>query len=68
MTALPEPGAGRRTNLQAAFALENLHWTEFVQSDDAQFALKTFLAVDPDSPRDWSESESSKNYPAHSGH
>ncbi len=38
------------------------------QSDDAQLALKTFIAVDPDSRRDWFESENSKNYPAYAGH
>jgi hypothetical protein len=43
-------------------------WTEVLQSDDAQLALKTFLDVDPDSRRDWFESENSKNYPAYAGH
>ena len=59
---------GADTNLQAAFEVENMMWTEVIQSDDAQVALKTFLAVDPDSRRDWFESENSKNYPAYSGH
>jgi enoyl-CoA hydratase/carnithine racemase len=59
---------GADTNLQAAFEIENMQWTEVIQSDDAQLALKTFLAVDPDSRRDWFESENSKNYPAYSGH
>jgi enoyl-CoA hydratase len=59
---------GADTNLQAAFEVENMQWTEVMQSDDAQLALKTFLAVDPDSRRDWFESENSTNYPAYSGH
>jgi len=59
---------GADTNLQAAFEVENMQWTEVMQSDDAQLALKTFLAVDPDSRRDWFESENSRNYPAYSGH
>ena len=48
---------GADTNLQAAFEIENMMWTEVMQSDDGQLALKTFLAVDPDSRRDWFESE-----------
>jgi enoyl-CoA hydratase/carnithine racemase len=59
---------GADTNLQAAFEVENMQWTEVMQSDDARLALKTFLAVDPDSRRDWFESENSKNYPAYSRH
>src|SRR5690349_23271216 len=59
---------GADTNLQAAFEIENMMWTEVIQSDDAQVALKTILAVDPDSGRDWFESENSKNYPTYSGH
>jgi enoyl-CoA hydratase len=59
---------GADTNLQAAFEIENMMWTEVIQSDDAQLALKTFLAVDPDSRRDWFESENSNNYPTYSGH
>jgi enoyl-CoA hydratase/carnithine racemase len=59
---------GADTNLQAAFEVENMNWTEVMQSDDAQLALKTCLAVDPGSRRDWFDSESSKSYPAYSGH
>jgi enoyl-CoA hydratase/carnithine racemase len=59
---------GADTNLQAAFEIENMQWNEVMQSDDAQLALKTFLAVDPDSRRDWFESGNSKNYPAYFGH
>src|SRR2546427_8781183 len=59
---------GADTNLQAAFEIENMAWAEVMQSDDAQLALKTFIAVDPDSRRDWFESENSKNYPAYAGH
>jgi enoyl-CoA hydratase/carnithine racemase len=59
---------GADTNLQAAFEIENMMWTEVMQSDDAQLALETFVAVDPDSRRDWFESESSKSYPEYSGH
>jgi hypothetical protein len=42
-------------------------WTEVIQSDDAQVALKTFLAVDAESRRDWFESANSKNYPDYAG-
>jgi enoyl-CoA hydratase len=59
---------GADTNLQAAFEIENMMWTEVIQSDDAQVALKTFRSVDPDSRRDWFESESSKTYPVYTGH
>ena len=59
---------GADANLQAAFEIENMAWTEVMQSDDAQLALKTFLAVDPDARRDWFESENSKNYPTYAGH
>jgi enoyl-CoA hydratase/carnithine racemase len=59
---------GADSNLQAAFEIENLAWIEVMQSDDARLALKTFLAVDPASRRDWFESESTKTYPAYSGH
>jgi enoyl-CoA hydratase/carnithine racemase len=59
---------GADANLQAAFEIENMAWTEVMQSDDAQLALKTFIAVDPDSRRDWFESENSKNYPTYAGH
>src|SRR5216684_8518109 len=59
---------GADTNLQASFEIENMMWTEVIQSDDAQVALKTFLAVDPASRRDWFEAENSKDYPTYSGH
>ena len=59
---------GADTNLQAAYEIENMNWTEVMQSDDAKVALKTFLDVDPASRRDWFESATSKNYPAYSGH
>jgi enoyl-CoA hydratase len=59
---------GADTNLQGAFEIENMMWTEVIQSDDAQVALKTFRSVDPDSRREWFESESSKTYPEYSGH
>ena len=58
---------GADSNLQAAFEVENMNWTEVMQSDDAQVALSAFLAVDPSSRRDWFESESTKTYPAYSG-
>jgi hypothetical protein len=58
---------GADTNLQAAFEIENMMWTEVIQSDDAQVALKTFLAVDAESRRDWFESANSKNYPDYAG-
>lgn len=59
---------GADTNLQAAYEIENMNWTEVMQSDDAKVALGTFVAVDPDERRDWFESANSKNYPAYSGH
>ena len=59
---------GADSNLQAAYEVENMNWTEVMQSDDAKVALKTFLDVDPGSRRDWFESANSKNYPAYSGH
>jgi len=59
---------GADTNLQAAYEIENMNWTEVMQSDEAKVALKTFLDVDPASRRDWFESANSKNYPAYSGH
>src|SRR5690348_17623345 len=59
---------GADTNLQAAFEIENMNWTEVMQSDDAQLALSSFLSVDPASRRDWFESASSKTYPSYSGH
>jgi enoyl-CoA hydratase/carnithine racemase len=59
---------GADSNLEAAFEVENMNWTEVMQSDDAKVALGTFLAVDPASRRDWFESESTKTYPAYSGH
>ena len=58
---------GADTNLQAAFEIENMNWTEVMQSDDTKVALSAFLAVDPDARRDWFESENSKNYPAYKG-
>ena len=59
---------GADSNLQAAFEVENMNWTEVMQSDDAQVALSSFLAAEPTSRRDWFESESTKTYPAYSGH
>ena len=58
---------GADSNLQAAYEIENMNWTEVMQSDDAKVALSTFVAVDPDERRDWFESANSKNYPAYSG-
>src|SRR5260370_34235205 len=59
---------GADANLQAAVEIAHMAWTEVMQSDDARLALKTCIAVDPDSRRDWFESENSKNYPAYAGH
>ncbi|GAA3316290.1 enoyl-CoA hydratase/isomerase family protein [Arthrobacter ramosus] len=59
---------GADSSLQAAFEVENMNWTEVVQSDDAKVALNDFLSVDPAARRDWFESENSKNYPEYSGH
>ncbi|MDT5025421.1 MAG: enoyl-CoA hydratase [Micromonosporaceae bacterium] len=59
---------GADTNLQAGFEIENMQWTEVMQSDDAQLALRTYIAEELNSCRDWFESENSKNYPAYAGH
>ena len=59
---------GADSNLQAANEIANMNWTEVMQSDDAQLALSSFLAVDPAARRDWFESASSKSYPDYSGH
>jgi enoyl-CoA hydratase/carnithine racemase len=59
---------GADANLHAAFEIENMNWTEVLQSDDVKVALTSFLAVEPASRRDWFESKSSKTYPAYSGH
>jgi enoyl-CoA hydratase len=59
---------GADANLEAAFEIENMAWTEVMQSDDARVALESINAVDPESRRDWFESENSKNYPAYAGH
>jgi len=59
---------GSDTNLQSAYETENMQWTEVMQSDDAQLALRTFLDVDPAERRGWFESDNTKNYPAYSGH
>jgi enoyl-CoA hydratase len=59
---------GADSTLQAANEIANMNWTEVMQSDDAQLALSSFLAVEPAARRDWFESASSKSYPAYSGH
>jgi hypothetical protein len=38
-----------------------------MQSDDAQLALKAYIAQDLNARRDWFESASSKRYPSYSG-
>jgi enoyl-CoA hydratase len=58
---------GHDANVQAGYEIENMQWTEVMQSDDAQLALKTYIAQDVDSRRNWFESENSKNYPNYSG-
>jgi enoyl-CoA hydratase/carnithine racemase len=58
---------GADNSLQAAFEVENMMWTEVLQSDDAKLALKTFLAVEPESRRDWFESKNSTSYPTYTG-
>ena len=58
---------GADSNLQAAYEIESMNWTEVVQSDDVKVAAKAFLAVDPASRRDWFETVSSKSYPSYSG-
>jgi len=59
---------GADTNLQAAYEIEDMNWTEVMQSDDAQLAMTTILAVDPKSARDWFEESSTGTYPTYSGH
>ena len=59
---------GSDTSIQAGFEIENMQWTEVMQSDDARLALETYIAQDLDSRRDWFESANSKNYPPYSGH
>jgi enoyl-CoA hydratase/carnithine racemase len=59
---------GADTSLQAAFKIEDMNWTEVMQSDDAQLAMTTVLGVDPANARDWFESKSSSSYPAYTGH
>ena len=59
---------GADTNLQAAYEIEDMNWTEVMQSDDAQLAMTTILAVDPKSARDWFEQSSTGTYPTYSGH
>jgi hypothetical protein len=41
--------------------------SEVVHSDDAQLALRTFLAVDPGSRHDWFETARRKTYPSDTG-
>jgi enoyl-CoA hydratase len=59
---------GADTNLQAAFEIEDMNWTEVMQSDDARLAMKTIMAVDIEKARDWFEESSTSTYPAYSGH
>ncbi|MEY9912690.1 hypothetical protein ABIA35_008957 [Catenulispora sp. MAP12-49] len=59
---------GSDTNLQAAFEIENMNWTEVMQSDDAKVALGAIIATDPDKRRDFFECANSQNYPSYSGH
>src|SRR6202035_810589 len=40
---------GADTSLHAAYEIENMNWTEVMQSDDAQLALKTYIAENIDS-------------------
>ena len=58
---------GADSNLQAAYEIEDMNWTEVMQSDDAQLAMTTILAVDPKSARDWFEESSTGTYPTYSG-
>src|SRR3982074_2464633 len=59
---------GADANLQAAFEIENMAWTEVMQSDAAHLAPQTSIAMDPGLGRDWFGSENSKNYPTYAGH
>ena len=59
---------GADANLQAAYEIENMMWTEACQSDDVQLAVNAILAVEPASRRDWFESQNSNNYPTYGGH
>jgi enoyl-CoA hydratase/carnithine racemase len=58
---------GADTSLQAAYEIENMNWTEVMQSDNAKLALQYFLAVDPASRREWFETAITKTYPVYSG-
>ena len=58
---------GADTNLQAAYEIENMNWTEVMQSGDAQLAFQTILAVAPESARDWFESHNTSTYPTYGG-
>jgi enoyl-CoA hydratase/carnithine racemase len=58
---------GADASLQAAYEIENMNWTEVMQSDDAKLATQAFLAVDPESRRNWFESVSTTTYPAYTG-
>src|SRR6185437_14821011 len=59
---------GADTHLQGAFEIEDMNWTEVMQSDDAQLAMTTILSLKPENARDWFESEGTENYPAYTGH
>jgi enoyl-CoA hydratase/carnithine racemase len=59
---------GADANLQAAYEIENMMWTEVLQSDDARVALDAIRQVDAGSRVAWFESDSTNAYPAYSGH
>jgi enoyl-CoA hydratase/carnithine racemase len=58
---------GHDTTMRAGSEIENMQWTEVMQSDDARLALKTYIDVPLDKRRDFFESESSSGYPVYSG-
>jgi enoyl-CoA hydratase/carnithine racemase len=52
--------------LQPGFEVENIQWTEVMQSDDARLALKTYIDVSEDKRRDWFE-PTGADYPTYTG-
>jgi enoyl-CoA hydratase/carnithine racemase len=58
---------GYDTTMRAGSEIENMQWTEAMQSDDARLALKTYIDVPLDKRRDFFEPESSSSYPPYAG-
>lgn len=58
---------GADANLQAGYEIENMKWTEVLQSDDAKVALGAIKATDPGARVAWFESDKTRDYPEYSG-